>query len=250
MSEFNGQLGRYKVIKTQDDSQTLWSEFFDENCHSSAGAFQETLFNYVLPCLPDDLTQMESYKVLEVGYGLGVGLKATIEHLKPSPAKPLHFISLELDPDLVRWSVENQAMAGVNMSELQLVDNIFQLKTDSLQVDILIGDARENIKNELINNIHAIYQDPFSPKKNPSLWTTEWFESLKNVSHKNCKLATYSASVSIRKSILKAGWHPQSHSGFAHKRERTMATLSGPIDQKLEKRLRASSALALHDEQL
>ncbi len=250
MSEFNGQLGRYKIIKTKDDTNTLWSEYFDENCHSSAGAYDETLFNYVKPCIPDPQFLVSPYKILEVGYGLGVGLKATIEYLKPTSKNPIHFISLELDADLIKWSQENQAINGIDLRNFNFNDNKFYLKTDSIEIEIYIGDARKSIHDQAIQNIHAIYQDPFSPKKNPSLWTTEWFEDLKKYSDPACKMSTYSASVSIRKSMLAAGWHPQSLPGFANKRERTMATLSGPIDLKLEKKLRASSALSLHDHQL
>ncbi len=248
MSEFNGQLGRYKVIETNDNSQTLWSEYFDENCHSNAGAYQETLFNYVIPCLPTDIVTDGYHRILEVGFGLGIGLKATIEYQKNKTHYPIHFIGLELDQLLIEWAIKNIKIDGFDLNLLQLSDQCYSYENPRLKIDIYIGDARKTIANKNINNINGIYQDPFSPKKNPTLWTTQWFSELKSKSLETCLLSTYSASVGVRKSMVEAGWHPQSHSGFAHKRERTMATLTGPIDQQLEKKLRASSALALHDE--
>lgn len=248
MTEFNGQLGRYKIIETNDSSQTLWSEYFDENCHSSAGAYQETLFNYVVPCLSKQPITHGYHKILEVGFGLGIGLKATVEYQKSNALYPIHFISLELDKLLIEWAIQNIKIDGFDLNLLIFSNDCYSYEDSMLKINIYIGDARTTITKTEINNIHGIYQDPFSPKKNPTLWTTEWFTDLKSKSHESCLLSTYSASVGVRKSMVEAGWHPQSHSGFAHKRERTMATLTGPIDQQLEKKLRASSALALHDE--
>ena len=47
MKQFNGILGSYKVLRTSDGSETLWSEYFNENCHSLAGAKEETLYNSI-----------------------------------------------------------------------------------------------------------------------------------------------------------------------------------------------------------
>lgn len=248
MPEFNGQLGRYKLIQTNDDSMTLWSEFFDENCHSNAGAYQETLFNYVVPCTTKQEPTCGYHRILEIGFGLGIGLKATIEYNNSSNKYPIHFISLELDQLLVEWAINNIHIEGFDLKKLYFSNQCYSYEDPKLKIDIYIGDARKTILNEAIINIDGIYQDPFSPKKNPTLWTTQWFEELKKKSQSTCLLSTYSASVGVRKSMLEAGWHPQSHPGFAHKRERTMATLTGPTDERLEKKLRASSALSLHDE--
>src|SRR5690606_29124540 len=93
-----------------------------------------------------------------------------------------------------------------------------------VRVIVLIGDARTTLPQQSWR-FHAIYQDPFSPKKNPSLWTQEWFELLRQCSDDDCIMATYSASVGVRKAMLEAGWHPESLPGFGPKRERTLARL-------------------------
>lgn len=243
MSEFKGQLGNYRVIDTDDNSQTLWSEFFDENCHSTHGAYAETLTNYVETC---GITQksLEPSVILEVGFGLGMGLKATIENT----SRPIHFVSLELDPALVEWAKNNLEIKNFDWSCLTPCAHGFhgEIPQRELTVDILIGDARMTLP-KWSKKFDAIYQDPFSPKKNPSLWTYEWFKLLREKSNQEVIMATYSASVGVRKAMLEAGWHPQALKGFGPKRERTIAKLVGPADENLERRLRASSAPVLRD---
>ena len=242
MSDFKGQLGQYKIITTKDNSPTLWSEHFDENCHSDHGAYSETVYNYIEGC---KILSRPVSSVLEIGFGLGIGLKATLEHLKPDQKRPLHFVSVELDQELVEWSKKNIQCDNFDFSLLELKNQVYQFESDFLNIDVILGDATETLQQAPLPRFDAIYQDAFSPKKNPDLWSVEWFEMLKDLAAKDCILSTYSASVSIRKSLLEAGWHPHSHKGFAGKRERTSAHLVGPVDEILEKRLRASAAQAL-----
>lgn len=243
MSDFKGQLGLYRVVTTADNSPTLWSEFFDENCHSTHGAYAETLNNYVETCGITEHIGPGPLVILEVGFGLGMGLKATIENAKG----PIHFVSLELDQQLVLWAKQNLPITGLDWSGLSPTEYGYTLKYHHHRLDILIGDARQTLPKWDGPKFHAIYQDPFSPKKNPMLWSVEWFEQLKNKSEENVIMATYSASVMIRKAMLMAGWHPHSLKGFTGKRERTIARLVGPVDEKLERRLRASEVQALRD---
>jgi len=243
MSEFKGQLGKYRIISTNDDSPTLWSEFFDENCHSTHGAYAETLFNYVEACRIKGANTEK--KILEIGFGLGQGLKATLEHA----SSVVHFVSLELDPELVEWAKSNLHIEGFSWEQLNKTTRGYEAHLpNGNTVTVLIGDARKTLLDWKDFKFDAIYQDPFSPKKNPTLWTREWFELLAMKSNEHVVMATYSASVGVRKAMLEAGWHPQSLKGFGPKRERTLGTLVGPVDQELERRLRASAAPALRDQ--
>lgn len=253
MSEFKGQLGSYRVVPTGDDSVTLWSEFFDENCHSTHGAYAETLENYVIPCQIQTRLQSQDINILEVGFGLGLGLKATLESVEGKSSNKLTFVSLELDSALVDWAKDNVAIRGHDLQLLKRIsDSAFTAyyAESNVEVWVLIGDGRKTLEAWDTSLFHAIYQDPFSPKKNPTLWSVEWFTQLFKHADQDCILATYSASVGVRKAMLEAGWHPESHAGFGPKRERTIARINGNGDANLERRLRASQAQALRDPKL
>ena len=60
----------------------LFSEAFNEACHSLDGAWDETLFNYLHGCdVPEKAQQKgeETLSVLEVGFGQGVGLQVVAD---------------------------------------------------------------------------------------------------------------------------------------------------------------------------
>ena len=52
-----------------------------------------------------------------------------------------------------------------------------------------------------------IWQDAFSPKKNPDLWSEEWFRKLMKASTENAVLMTYSVARVVKDGLEGAGWH-------------------------------------------
>jgi tRNA U34 5-methylaminomethyl-2-thiouridine-forming methyltransferase MnmC len=240
-------LPKHRWITTEDGSQTLFSEEFQESCHSTTGAWSETILHYVEGCrIRSRLQDHDPFNILEVGFGLGIGFKATQESLVNS-SHPWHFISLELDRDLVEWfKDQNPLMTWVDQS-------ICQLKQGSLTLTILVGDARTTLPKFLKNNhikFHAIYQDAFSPKKNPSLWTKEWFSLLKDAASSDVVLSTYSSSSSIRKSMLESGWVLKKGERFGPKRSSTRAELIGDSDPDILFHLDRSPVSSLIDDNI
>ena len=254
--EFTGKLGKYKIIETEDQTKTLWSEYFDEACHNLSGAYEETLHNYILGChIPEQIDSKKEVHILDVGFGLGVGLRAFMDEIKKHDYKnPMNFsyVSMELDEDLFLWSIKN------NFSEYAFIkkDNFYQGNFEispslSLHITIFIGDGRITIPEAYqygrLPRFTAIFQDAFSPKKNPVLWTTEWFGILKDISDTEVYMSTYSASVSVRKSMVKAGWKIFNKKGFGQKRTMTKARLIGETEEALAAELSRSPTLELHD---
>ncbi len=79
------------------------------------------------------------------------------------------------------------------------------LKTSNTSIKIILGDARETIK-QLNQPFNAVFLDPFSPKKCPELWTEEFFRSIYNVMDKGAILATYSYARVVRDNLKKVGF--------------------------------------------
>jgi len=82
-------------------------------------------------------------------------------------------------------------------------------KSDEIEVEVFIGDARDYIKK--LNNIHIVYQDAFSPKVNQELWTLEWFENIIKILHKNGIITTYSVATPVRCAFYKLGMNIYTH---------------------------------------
>ena len=241
---------KHQWVKTDDGSFTLFSEAFQETCHSSTGAKAETLFNYIVGCqIKEQLNTRKALSVLEVGFGLGIGFLMTYDELLHS-SYPWKFLSLEIDQALLEW-FRLEYKDHPFLKNLKWNGSILEAKTENIHLIILGGDARKTLPAFLDKNIQeidAIYQDAFSPKKNPILWTTEWFELLKKYSNPGVILSTYSSSSSIRKSLLEAGWILNKGPQFGAKRASTRATLQGTSNPDILIQLKNSPTLALRDD--
>ncbi len=228
----------HQKTPTDDGSFTLESELFAENCHSTAGAYEETLFNYIEGTEIKNKLSNEKINIFEVGFGVGIGALATFSELKHYSGK-LNFYSTELDENLVHWFKKSLSAEAQEIFPFhQLREYVypsglksFVAEAGNRKLEIFIGDLSKTHPQiqEMMNDIHAIYQDPFSPKKNPDLWTEKWFRFLKTISHPEVILSTYSASHSIQKNLISSGWQVISAPGFAHKRSSTRATLMDNI---------------------
>jgi chorismate dehydratase len=168
-----------------------------------------------------------------------MGLITTWEMTKDLPAK-IHFLSLEIDPELVKWFHDEYKDHPL-------------FRDPKFTFEILIGDARIELPkyaNEKKPKWNAIYQDAFSPKRNRALWTKEWFTVLRDHSAPDVVMSTYSSSSSIRKSMTEAGWKLSAGEGFGAKRTSTRAKLTGETDPGILDSLARSPAKALSDKDI
>ncbi|MFT6632508.1 MAG: chorismate dehydratase [Bacteriovoracaceae bacterium] len=233
----------YDEIITDDGSTTLFSKLYNETCHSTTGAKDETYTHYIKGC--EILNNSKTHSpicILEVGFGTGIGYLETAKSLKESK---FIFVSFEIDVELIEIFSEKYE---INFTKEK---NIFSFKNQTHELYIILGNARETIlkmPKELQLSYHAVYQDAFSPKRNAVLWTTEWFQKLKKLSHEDCIMSTYSASSSIRKSMIAAGWTIYNGEEFGKKRSSTRAKLNGTTEYEILDRLNRSPAPEITDE--
>lgn len=242
----------HQLVETQDGSYTLFSEAFQEACHSTSGARAETLLHYVEGCqIKRKLLQHDPLVILEVGFGLGIGFLTTLEEI--STQKSWHFISMEIDKNLLEWFrlkfIDHSFLKHLQWKKENDLE-FLEAKCDDGQLTILAGDGRITLPKYVeMHSVkwHAIYQDAFSPKRNPILWTREWFDFLKTHSHIEVVLSTYSASTSIRKSLAASGWKIKKGEKFGPKRTSTRAILLGETDPEIILQMERSPALVLSD---
>lgn len=221
---FQGDLGLYRQIQTEDQSFTLWSQKYDENCHSLGGAREETEFIYLTGCrIREKALTHKTLNVLEVGYGAGVGTELTLKLMDEFPQNTLYYVSLELDSALVKWS---ESRLNIRYEESRWKEiPCFRARKNNCHVLILVGDARKTVEKLPENKFHAVYQDAFSPRKNPELWNEEWFLKLSRIGGKDVRLSTFSASACVHEALQKAGWDVIKKPGFKKKRASTRAVL-------------------------
>ena len=196
-----------REVLTQDGTTTLYSAEFDECYHSTKdGALQESLKKHIIPA--SKLTDKEQLTILDICFGLGYNTLTTLYYYKQNyPNKKLHIISPELDRSLVEslqnfnYPKEFEQFRDI----IKAISQNFFYEDQNIKIEVLIGDAREAIKS-IDTKIDILYQDAFSPKKNPALWSKEYFADIKKIASSDIVITTYSSATPVRLAMYENGF--------------------------------------------
>jgi tRNA U34 5-methylaminomethyl-2-thiouridine-forming methyltransferase MnmC len=209
------------AVATDDGSFTLMEPALGELYHSESGAQTETQALY-MAASGFDVRVREVTKpltVLDVGLGLGYNALQTISSWYQRGSSDLNVLSLEWNENLVRaltsdcvpwgkaWENDRHLFREKLRPSYPLLWNArIPKKKHSCSWTVCIGDASTAPISQLISAVDYIWQDPFSPRHDTSLWDVDWFRKLRAVSHEGTVLVTYSCSGFVRRSLDEAGW--------------------------------------------
>jgi tRNA U34 5-methylaminomethyl-2-thiouridine-forming methyltransferase MnmC len=196
---------------TADGSFTFVSQEFGEMFHSHFGAKQESFFKFVVPTELTKSAEKPFLRLLDICYGLGYNTAAALQTIwEVNPACQVQLIGLELNPHVPQAAIAHHLFDNWNYEYTEILSQLaFEqtVKTDRLQAELLIGDARRLIidVSESGFQADAIFLDPFSPPQCPQLWTIEFLQKVADCLHPDGLLATYSCAASVRTALLAAG---------------------------------------------
>ncbi|GAB4016887.1 MAG: tRNA (5-methylaminomethyl-2-thiouridine)(34)-methyltransferase MnmD [Bdellovibrio sp.] len=230
----------HQWIETEDGSKTLYSPLFDENCHSTSGAISETKHTYLdANRVAERLKLKKKLKILEIGLGTGIGLDTTLQFATPQEGEFLHYVAVEIDP----FMIENFRPSTIENFKWQ---KNYHFQNSTIALTVLFGDARKTLKQFLLEHpefkFDVIYQDAFSPKKNPTLWTQQWFELLGSLSHAETSMSTYSSTKRVQKAMQLAGWGVHPIKGHPPKKWSTLAYWKQESSPELSSQLQSVEA--------
>ena len=216
-----------EIVLCEDGTNTLYSKEFDELYHSTKdGALRESLEKHVKPSFSLKADK-ESLTILDICFGLGYNTFATLYYIKEHNLKTkIHIISPEFDEGLVRsldsfdFPAEFESIKHI----IRAVATDLYYEDEQFKIEILIGDARKVIRgltsNDLLCNNESfagltplkekadiVYQDAFSPARNPLLWTKEWFADVRAICKEDAILTTYSTAAAIRLGLYENGFY-------------------------------------------
>jgi tRNA U34 5-methylaminomethyl-2-thiouridine-forming methyltransferase MnmC len=196
----------YEKVKTKDGSYTLNSPLFNECYHSvHDGALNESLQKHVIPALR--FSGKQKLNILDICFGLGFNTFATIYYiLKNNLDINVTIYAPEFDKTLLQ-SLKSFQYPKEFAIIAHIIDTLLEkhvYKDARFTIKILLGDAREKIGD--LTQIDVVYQDAFSPQKNPLLWTKEYFKQLFEISSDEVVLTTYSIATPVRLAMYENGF--------------------------------------------
>ena len=221
---------RYTAVPTADGSCTLKSEEFGESMHTDSGAYEESVVKHVRAC-GRIVSGPGPLCVLDVGFGIGYNLCALLEEWSRLDERPaLHITSLEFDRSAAECfsalSFNDARDRWYDIVKKGFIDGRFD--GDGFTMRFMFGDARRSIGilAEEGAVFGVVFQDAFSPGKNPELWTLDYFRIVRNIMKSDGVMTTYSAAPQIRRAMSEAGFRIARGVSTGKKKEGTIASPS------------------------
>lgn len=203
---------KLETRSTEDGSKTFYSSLFQETFHSKYGAKKESEITYIQGCnINKKLSEKKHLKVIDICYGLGYNTASLLETYKKNASDcSLEIVALELDINVPQQALSNNLLSfwsediGEYLHTLAFEQKIHR---NNLEIELLIGDAREQIRSllECQFKADAIFFDPFSPPKCPQLWTVNFLALVAQCLADDGILATYSCSAAVRNAMQLVG---------------------------------------------
>ncbi len=224
-----------QLTPTGDGTFTLHSDEYGQAMHTLSGAYEEALLKHVLPSRVLDRTE-SVLRVLDIGFGIGYNILALLDKFLREPGgRRVEIMSLEKDPPTMELldDIHFSGRTGVLYESIKALPGKGKIAGDGYLLRIMIGDARRSVRALGHSTFHAIFHDPYSPPKNPELWTVEFFRELYRVAADGCVLTTYSSVPGVRRAFLEAGFTVGRGPAVGPKREGTVAS-KGPLKMSLD----------------
>ena len=250
----------YKLVKLANGSHSVHSLAHRETFHPVIGPVAEAEALYVRQITLLEGLRQHSGELVIWDVGLGAAANAlTVLRATQNIHCPVHLLSFDNTVEPLEFALQHsqelQYLAGYEKPLLSLLRSRrarFQDGSRLVTWALHLGDFPALLAQppaEKLEKPHAIMFDPFSPAKNPAMWTLPLFSRLFRLLDPNrpCALPTYSRSTMLRVTLLLAGFYVGVDHATGEKEETTIASnkmelVSEPLDRDWLQRARRSTS--------
>lgn len=201
-----------KKVQCKDGSWTFHNDKVGESYHTPLGAAMEAREKFAGAVDLEERANKGKITILDFCYGLGYNTAAALEIvLASNPSTEVVVYGLEDDKSIVEESLsvpfpfKHEAIFSSLIKQFDAVTNTFSVKENNISLQVMIGDARDRVK-EVPGVIDVVFFDAFSPKKQPELWTVDVFKAIHSVCAMGAVLVTYSCARHVRENLASAGF--------------------------------------------
>lgn len=220
-----------RIIKTEDGSDTLYSNVAGQTYHSTFGAIQESQWIFIDRGLKHFINQhpeQQTINVLEIGFGTGLNALLAEKCIEKTDTS-IEFTTIELYP------LEKQLYTKLNYGEItDSTDILLKLHeaewndapvaiTEHFSIRKIKADIVETL-NEMAENEYwqkyfdVILFDAFSPDAQPELWNNKIFGNIYAITRPDGLIVTYCAKGDVRRTMISAGFTMEKLQGPPGKR--------------------------------
>jgi len=239
----------YEIVKLRTGAFSVRSLHFGETMHPAIGPMAEAEALYVQQLeIPQRAANHKgAFVVWDIGLGAAANAVAVINSIPGHPLLLLSFDSTTAPLQFAAGHTEELAYLKPFRPEIESLLSHGKAQFGRVTWQLHLGNFPELLGRELPPP-DAILFDPFSPAKNPEMWTAGVFERIFRLLVGPCALANFSQSTMFRVALLLAGFYVGRGEAIARKEETTIAAnnislIRNPLDARwLERVQRSHSA--------
>ena len=251
----------YELVRLHNGAHSIRSQAHGETMHPGLGpeAEAEALYVIQLRLVERLLAHEGEFVIWDVGLGGAANAMTVLRAMRDISAS-LRLISFDetLEPLRFAWSHRSALgyFAGYEVKVEELIsENRVEFQNGGLRMrwDCHVADFPGLLRQPSARALpkpHAILFDPWSPAKNPAMWTAPLFADLFGLLDpaRPCAMPTYSRSTMTRVALLLAGFWVGAGRAAGRKEQTTIAAntprlIDEPLDRRwLERARRSPSA--------
>jgi len=246
---------RFEVVVTRQGGLSVLDRQVGEVMHPGVGARAEAERLYAGQArLAERLAEGGPPLVLfDVGLGAGSNALAACRAARAAPpgSRRLELLSFERDTAALAFAsadgcAERLGLAAEEVRALRALLGRGSHEEPGLRWRLAPGDARAAL-SAAGERAEVVFWDPFSPLRNPELWSAGAFAGLRARCAPRATVFTYSTATAVRSALLLAGFFAGVGDPSGAKAATTAAAtapelLAHPLDRRWLERLARSSA--------
>ncbi len=252
--------GDFELVTLRNGARAVRHLGHGEVMHPSVGPWREANLLYVEQTrLAERLADLGAapLRIYDVGLGAGANAVAALACAAETPSKArrrLEIVSFEVDLAPLRLALSDEAGFGYLAPWREAAQTLMRerrFQGDGVEWTLELGDALEGL-GKAPRPADLVFFDPFSPEKNPRLWTRPALAEVRAACRDDgsgALLVTYSASTRVRTALLLTGFFVGAGRAVGTKQETTVAStrldaLERPLGPEWLDRWRRSTAKA------
>ena len=247
-----------EVVVTRAGARAMLDRKTGEVMHPGVGPVAEARALYVdasrLGARLNEPTR-EPLVLLDVGLGAGSNAAAAIAAALalPQAARALELVSFDHSLSALKLAVkeDNAGAFGFSPEAREAALTVLTLqpyRRARLHWRVVLGELPGAFASEPAGRAEIVFWDPFSPRRNPELWSVSAFRALRGLCAPSVSVHTYSSATATRSALLLAGFFVGFGDPAGDKQATTTVAaldpsrLAHPLDARWLARLSRSSA--------